>query len=87
ITQHLIWSHVRQGLTEAGYDKLTGHCFRIGGTTFYLVMGINPDVVKAIGRWTSEAFKRYWRNVEQLGILYTEMMDESPKRRRKRILA
>ncbi len=65
------------------YNKLSGHCFRIGGTTFYLIMGINPSMVRVIGRWSSEAFKCYWQNVEQLGILYTEMMDNVPRDGRK----
>ncbi|KAE9405317.1 hypothetical protein BT96DRAFT_778849, partial [Gymnopus androsaceus JB14] len=26
--------------------RMAGHCFRIGGTTHYLVQGIPPDVVK-----------------------------------------
>ncbi len=57
--------HCSNTIWEAtDYDKLSGHCFRIGGTTFYLIMGINPNVVKAIGRWSSEAFKHYWQNIE-----------------------
>ncbi len=55
--------------------------------TFYLVLAINPAIVKALSRWTSEAYKRYCRNIEQLGILYSEMMDKLPKCRRERILA
>ncbi|KAE9391928.1 hypothetical protein BT96DRAFT_1000852 [Gymnopus androsaceus JB14] len=29
--------------------RMTGHCFRIGGTTHYLVQGIPPDIVKMLG--------------------------------------
>lgn len=87
ITTNIFMRRCNMIWEKAGYDKLTGHCFRIGRMTFYLVMGINPDIVKALSRWTSEAFKRYWRNIEQLGILYMEMMDKLPKCRRERILA
>ncbi|KAF9023809.1 hypothetical protein BDZ89DRAFT_886086, partial [Hymenopellis radicata] len=44
-----------------GLVRLTGHSFRIGGTTFYLLAGVSTDVVKALGRWSSDAFLRYWR--------------------------
>ncbi|KAF9017345.1 DNA breaking-rejoining enzyme [Hymenopellis radicata] len=59
---------------EKGLVWLTGHCFRIGGTTFYLLAGVSTDVVKALGRWSSDAFLRYWRSLEHLGILHIEMI-------------
>ncbi|KZS88487.1 hypothetical protein SISNIDRAFT_418124, partial [Sistotremastrum niveocremeum HHB9708] len=50
----------------AGESTFTGHSFRIGGTTTFLVNGVPPDVVKAMGRWSSDAFLRYWRELESL---------------------
>ncbi|KAE9384337.1 hypothetical protein BT96DRAFT_771237, partial [Gymnopus androsaceus JB14] len=44
-----------------GIPRMTGHCFCIGGTTHLLTSGIPPDVVKALGRWKSDAFLKYWR--------------------------
>ena len=32
--------------TRKGYPHISGHCFCIRGTTFYLVSGIPPDMVK-----------------------------------------
>lgn len=55
--------------------RLMGHCFRIGGTTYYLLAGVPPDVVKAMGRWSSDAFLKYWRSLELLGILHAENLD------------
>ncbi|KAH7926292.1 hypothetical protein BV22DRAFT_983550, partial [Leucogyrophana mollusca] len=52
-----IWS-------AAGIPTLSGHSFRIGGTTTLLLSGVSPDVVKAMGRWSSDAFLRYWRSLE-----------------------
>ncbi|KAJ3710723.1 hypothetical protein C8R42DRAFT_596714 [Lentinula raphanica] len=52
------------------YPAMSGHCFRIGGTTHYLLSGINPDVVKVFGRWKSSAFLTYWRHLESLGSLH-----------------
>ena len=35
--------------TNKHYPRVTGHCFHIGGTTFYLVSGVPPDMVKKFG--------------------------------------
>ncbi|KAJ4499666.1 hypothetical protein C8R41DRAFT_814741 [Lentinula lateritia] len=58
-----IWKH-------HGISRQTGHCFRIGGTTYYLLAGVNPDVVQVFGRWKSSAFLKYWRNLESLASLH-----------------
>lgn len=42
----------------------TGHSFRIGGTSHLLLCGIHPDIVKKTGRWSSDSFLRYWRNLD-----------------------
>lgn len=52
-------------LTE-GFPRITGHSFRIGGTTSLLLAGIDAQIVKGMGRWSSDAFKCYWRKVEVL---------------------
>jgi integrase len=49
-----------------GWPHISGHSFRIGGTTTYLRAGVNPKVVKKMGRWTSDAFLLYWRNTEEI---------------------
>ena len=51
---------------KAGYPHVTGHSFRIGGTTELLLTGIPPDIVKKSGRWSSDAFLRYWRSTEDI---------------------
>jgi hypothetical protein len=52
-----------------GIQRITGHSFRIGGTTAFLMAGVDSDIVKKMGRWSSDAFLRYWRNVN--GIFET----------------
>jgi hypothetical protein len=42
--------------------NLKGHGLRIGGTLEYLLRGIPFDVVKSMGRWSSEAFTIYLRH-------------------------
>lgn len=58
-----IWS-------RTGIKRITGHSFRIGGTTHYLTRGIPPDVVKAMGRWKSDVFLKYWRNLDTLASIH-----------------
>jgi hypothetical protein len=50
-------------LTEAGLPTMQGHTVRIGGATQLLLDGVEPLVVKVMGRWSSDAFQTYWRNV------------------------
>lgn len=69
-----------------GLGRLTGHSFRIGGTTELLLQGVNPDVVKQRGRWKSDAFLLYWRKVnlivpEFLMSGYSEEEAEQLRRR------
>lgn len=66
-----IWSRL-------GYARFTGHAFRIGGTTHLLLAGLPPDVIKALGRWSSDAFLRYWRSLDKLGPLYLECLEGVP---------
>ncbi|KAF9030051.1 hypothetical protein BJ165DRAFT_1324728, partial [Panaeolus papilionaceus] len=49
-----------------GYPRITGHSFRIGGTSKLLASGIPPDVVKTMGRWSSDSFLRYWRHLDRI---------------------
>ncbi|PPQ85790.1 hypothetical protein CVT24_002428 [Panaeolus cyanescens] len=59
-----IWSSL-------GYSRITGHSFRIGGTSKLLASGIPPDVVKTMGRWSSDAFLRYWRHLDKIAPAQT----------------
>lgn len=52
--------------TRAGLGSLTGHSFRIGGATEMLLQGHPPTVVQKQGRWKSDAFMTYWRNVNEV---------------------
>jgi hypothetical protein len=45
----------------ANLPNFKGHSLRIGGTLEYLLRGIPFDVVKSMGRWSSEAFTLYLR--------------------------
>ncbi|KAG1791073.1 uncharacterized protein HD556DRAFT_1241183 [Suillus plorans] len=56
----------------AGIPFASGHSFHIGGTTELLLSGVPPDVVKALGRWSSDAFLCYWRNLDLLALRHIE---------------
>lgn len=57
-----------------GLPSISGHSFRIGGTTELLLRGVPPHIVKALGRWSSDAFLRYWRCLEELAPLHAELL-------------
>lgn len=52
--------------SKEGLPRITGHSFRIGGTTALLCSGVNPEIVKKLGRWSSDAFLLYWRSLGHL---------------------
>ena len=55
---------------SAGLTALSGHSFRIGGTTHLLIHGVDPWIVMKQGCWSSNAFLLYWRNVEEILPLF-----------------
>ncbi|KAF5374531.1 hypothetical protein D9615_009073 [Tricholomella constricta] len=61
-------------LAPHGFTAISGHCFRIGGTTHFLLAGVPPDIVKLMGRWSSDSFLRYWRSLEIIAPLYAELL-------------
>jgi hypothetical protein len=85
------WNHPKLGcrpLTRTAFLKrigevtksfnglnLKGHSIRIGGTLEYLLRGIPFDVVKSMGRWSSDAFTLYLR---QHAIVMAPYLQDSP---------
>lgn len=70
--------------TKLGYPRTTGHSFRIGGTTELLLAGVSPEVVKAMGRWSSDAFHRYWRSLEDVAPLHAKNISVNSRKRKRR---
>ena len=50
----------------------SGHGIRVGSTLEYLLRGVPFDVIKAKGRWQSEAFKGYLREHTQIMAPYMQ---------------
>lgn len=40
---------------------ISGHSLRAGGATALALAGASPEIIKATGRWSSDAFERYIR--------------------------
>ncbi|KAF8576287.1 hypothetical protein K439DRAFT_1266628, partial [Ramaria rubella] len=53
-----------------GYPQSTGHSFHISGTMELLLARVQPDVVKAMGQWSSDSFLVYWRSLGELAPLH-----------------
>lgn len=67
--------------------RYTGHSFRIGGTTALLLGGVHPDIVKQMGRWSSDAYLRYWRDFHLIIPLNAQNIPLVPMATRQPIVA
>ena len=59
------------GLVADNRDKLTGHSFRSGLATLMEVAGFDKEDIKAWGRWSSEAFRRYCKENRPRDKIFT----------------
>ena len=69
---------VREALLTLGYNgaSYAGHSFRIGATTCTTAAaaGVEDSTIQMLGRWSSDAFKRYIRlSQEDLAKLSARM--------------
>ncbi|EFP74455.2 uncharacterized protein PGTG_00411 [Puccinia graminis f. sp. tritici CRL 75-36-700-3] len=51
-----------------GYQGITGHSFRVGGTSLRYAIGVPVEEICALGRWTSNCYKLYLRDYSQLDL-------------------
>ena len=61
LTRTEFLKRINLAAADLGIESLKGHGIRIGATLEYLLRGVPFDVVKSIGRWSSEAFLLYLR--------------------------
>jgi hypothetical protein len=66
LTKTWFMKHCTQIWDAAGILRAFGHSFCIGGSTELLLAGVPPDIVAALGGWTSLAFLLYWRKIEYI---------------------
>ena len=72
LTKQDFLSFVNKIWSNAG---LLGHSFRIGGAVKFLLAGVPPEVVAAIGGWTSLAFLLYWQCLKEILPMSTAHTD------------
>ncbi|KAJ7246880.1 hypothetical protein B0H12DRAFT_1021000 [Mycena haematopus] len=65
-------TRIHKAFCAANLNPLQGHGIRIGSTLFYLLRGTPFDVVKTIGRWSSDAFVLYLRKHAQILAPYMQ---------------
>ena len=64
VPRNFFVSRLRQCLIFAGLDPTLykSHSFRIGGASHYAELGYSDSQIRLLGRWKSDAFKRYIRS-------------------------
>ena len=72
MTRSIFLTRINNIVSNQKLPKLLGHGIRVGSTLEYLLRGVPFDVVKAKGRWQSEAFKGYLRKHAQIMAPYTQ---------------
>ena len=66
MTRTIFLARISQIVKQKSMPKLPGHGIRVGSTLEYLLRGVPFDVVKAKGRWQSEAFRGYLQKHTQI---------------------
>ncbi|KAF6759435.1 hypothetical protein DFP72DRAFT_1063808 [Ephemerocybe angulata] len=61
LTSKAFLKRVNDALEDVGEPPIQGHCLRIGGVLEWLLRGNSFEVVKVMGRWSSDAFLVYIR--------------------------
>jgi hypothetical protein len=63
VTREKFCSHLHRSITWAGLDpkRYKSHSFRIGAATSAAMNGVNEATIQTLGRWKSDAFKKYIR--------------------------
>ncbi|KIK73019.1 hypothetical protein PAXRUDRAFT_796457 [Paxillus rubicundulus Ve08.2h10] len=59
-------SHCNSIWSLSRIPSTAGHSFCIGGADKIQVPGAPPDVVKALGGWSSDTFLCYWHSLDRL---------------------
>jgi hypothetical protein len=72
MTRSILTMRINKLADASGLDRLPGHGLRVGSTLEYLLRGVPFDVVKAKGRWQSDAFKGYLRKHAQIMAPYMQ---------------
>ncbi|XP_062601811.1 integrase/recombinase xerD homolog [Saccostrea cucullata] len=63
VSYSLVTTHLKTAIQFIGLDtdSFKGHSFRIGAATHAASLGYSEQVIQKLGRWNSDAFRRYIR--------------------------
>jgi hypothetical protein len=64
VTRNYFTEKLKTGLLFCGLDvnRYKTHSFRIGGASYYASLGMSDTQIRFMGRWESDAFKKYMRS-------------------------
>jgi len=75
LTRTAFLARIGEAATAAGLNAPAGHGLRIGAVLEYLLRGVPFDVVKSLGRWSSDAFILYLR---QHAVIIAPYIQDTP---------
>lgn len=75
LTKDAALRRIKQALSAEGKGLVFGHSFRIGGASFFLAQGVNPEIVRLAGRWKSLSYQTYVRAFEQIAPQHLSNME------------
>ena len=61
LTRDALVSVMRDIFPSVPPAMLSSHCFRIGGASHLCTLGVPDATIQVLGRWSSDAFRRYLR--------------------------
>ena len=85
IVRDMAMARINEIFQAWGWGTAFGHSFRIGGASFYLAEGKDPELIRIAGRWKSLAYQVYIRSFELIanrhfGRMRTNYTGQSPER-------
>ena len=72
MTKAIFLTRINKIMSSNGWQKLAGHGIHVDSTLEYLLRGIPFNVIKAKGRWQTDAFKGYLRKHAQIMAPYMQ---------------
>ncbi|KZV83678.1 hypothetical protein EXIGLDRAFT_625323, partial [Exidia glandulosa HHB12029] len=72
LTKHAVQKRLKSAASAAGFTLPPTHSIRIGSTTEYPLRGIPFNVMRAKGRWDSDAFLVYLRRHAEIMAPYMQ---------------
>ena len=72
IVHSMALAEINKHFQAGGWENAFGHSFSIGGASFFLSQGVDPEIVQLMGRWKSLAYKTYIQAFEQVASKHTQ---------------